>query len=96
MFYFSEEKNQWLKKNREISFEEVIFFIENGEVADIIANPNSKKYKDQLAYVIEINDYYHVVPFIEQDDGIFLKTIMKNRDVDKKYRELENGKKRKR
>ena len=58
-------KNERLVKERNISFEEVIFYIEKGHLLDIIEHPNKEKYKDQKMYVIQINDYAYLVPFVE-------------------------------
>ncbi len=75
-FNWSENKNEWLKQERDISFEEVIFHIERGDVLDIIDNPN---YPGQNRYVIRIRKYVWIAPFIQEDSHIFLKTVYPNR-----------------
>lgn len=84
-FRWKAEKNEWLKLNRNICFEDVIFFIERGNYLHVIDNPNQEKYKGQKIYIIEINKYIFLVPFYEYDDFIDLKTIIPNRKMTKKY-----------
>jgi uncharacterized DUF497 family protein len=79
------DKNDKLEKERGISFEEIVFYIERGDVLDIIPNPNKKKYPNQKIYVINIDDYIYLVPFIESEDMVFLKTIIPSRKATKKY-----------
>ncbi len=76
-FDWSEEKNQKLIKEREISFEII--------VACIMEHPNTSKYPNQFIYIIEFDDYIYAVPFVEDDEKIFLKTIIPNRKLTKKY-----------
>ena len=83
---FSSEKNQRLIKERGISFEEIIMAIEEGALLDIIPHPNSGKYPNQNVYIININNYVHVVPFIKKDtNSVFLKTIFPHRKLTKQY-----------
>ena len=87
MKYFSwnNEKNQLLKAERNISFEEVVFHIEKKQVLDIVEHPNQEKYKGQKMFIININNYAYLVPFIESEEEIFLKTIIPSRKATKKY-----------
>ncbi|MCB4792050.1 MAG: BrnT family toxin [Elusimicrobia bacterium] len=79
------DKNDKLQKERSISFEEIVFYIERGDVLDIIPNPNKKKYPNQKVYVINVDDYIYLVPFIESEDMVFLKTIIPSRKATRKY-----------
>ena len=83
-FNWNKEKNQWLKKNRFIGFEDIVFLINEGFLIEIIINP-SDKYKGQMMFVINFNDYIYLVPFVENDKEIFLKTIIPSRKATKKY-----------
>jgi len=87
MKYFSwnNEKNQLLKAERNISFEEVVFYIEKEQVLDIVEHPNQEKYKGQRIFIVDINNYAYLVPFVENEGEIFLKTIIPNRKATKKY-----------
>ena len=76
MKYFSwnNEKNQLLKTERNISFEEVVFQIEKKRILDIVEHPNQEKYKGQKIFIISIHNYAYLVPFMESGEEIFLKT----------------------
>jgi len=78
-------KNLLLKNERGISFEDVIYYIENEKVIDVIEHPNKSKYPNQKIFVIQINDYVYLIPFVENDQEIFLKTIIPSRKATKKY-----------
>lgn len=80
------EKNEKLKSERGVTFEEVVYHIELGDVIDITKHPNQGKYPGQQIYVIRMHDYIHLVPFIETDDEVFLKTIIPSRKAEKEYR----------
>jgi hypothetical protein len=88
MKYFSwnEEKNELLKAERQISFEDVVFYIEQGFLLDILEHPNQKKYQGQMIFVVQIDDYAYLVPFVEDDHEVFLKTITPSRKATRKYR----------
>lgn len=87
MKYYSwkEEKNELLKVERQISFEDVVFYIEMGFLLDVLEHPNQEKYKGQKIFVVQIEDYAYLVPFVEDERGIFLKTIIPSRKATKKY-----------
>jgi len=76
------EKNEILKRERGISFEEIAYLIESGQVIGIEENPG---YPKQKMYILEIDNYAIVVPCVENDDGIFLKTAFPSRKYTKKY-----------
>jgi uncharacterized DUF497 family protein len=79
------EKNEKLKRERGVSFEQVLYHIERGDVIDIADHPNQEKYPGQQIYVIEMNNYIHLVPFVETESEIFLKTIIPSRKAKKEY-----------
>jgi uncharacterized DUF497 family protein len=87
MIYFSwnAEKNEQLKKDRNVSFEEIIVQIEEGKLLDILEHPNQLKYQDQKIFVVELNSYVYLIPYIENEEFIFLKTIIPSRKATKKY-----------
>ena len=82
---WNKEKNKQLKKERNISFEIVSYLIETKQVLDIIKHPNKDKYPNQRIFVILYNNYVYLVPFVEDEEQIFLKTIMPSRKATKKY-----------
>ncbi len=90
-FLWNEEKNDLLKLERQVSFEDVVFYIEKGFLLDVLEHPKREKYKGQKIFVVQIDEYVYLVPFIENEYEIFLKTIIPSRKATKKY--LKGGKK---
>ena len=84
-FAWNEDKNQLLKEDRQISFEDVVFYISQGFLLDVLEHPNQEKYQGQKIFVVEIDNYAYLVPFIEDEHEIFLKTIIPSRKATKKY-----------
>lgn len=84
-FSWSPEKNEVLIKERGISFEEVVYHVEQGHVLDILEHPNPERYGGQRIFVVVIEDYAYLVPFVESDAEVFLKTIIPSRKATKRY-----------
>ena len=84
IFNWDEEKNKILKKTRNISFEQVIIDIENGNILDVLENPN-KEYKNQLMIIINHNNYAFAIPAVKRENEYFLKTIFPSRKYTRKY-----------
>ena len=84
---WSEEKNIIIKRAREIGFEHVEMALEQGRLLDIIDHPNKKKYTHQYLMIININKYAYVVPFVDEKDTYFLKTVFPSRKYTKLYLE---------
>lgn len=78
-------KNQQLIAERGISFEDVVFCIQQGRLLDDVEHPNSDKYPDQRVFVVNIDDYVHLVPYVENQKEIFLKTVIPSRRATKQY-----------
>jgi uncharacterized DUF497 family protein len=84
-FDWDKKKNQILRKTRGISFEEIILSISNGNLLDVLEHPNKDKYPNQKMFIVEVKDYAHIVPFVEDEEKYFLKTIYPSREATKKY-----------
>lgn len=84
-YAWNPEKNQWLKRERGICFEDVVFHIEAGEELDLFAHPNQERYPGQRISVVLIEGYVYLVPFIESETEIFLKTIIPSRKASQQY-----------
>ena len=84
-FSWNEEKNALLKAERQVSFEDVVLYIEMGFLLDILEHPNQEKNKGQKVFVVQMDAYIYLVPFVESDDQVFLKTIIPSRKATKKY-----------
>ncbi len=89
---WNNDKNKKLKQERGISFEDIIYYIEHRKLLAILNHTNQKKYIGQRIYVIEINNYAYLVPFVETENEIFLKTIIPSRKATKKYLEVRDEK----
>ncbi len=89
---YSYEKNKILKNQRGVGFEDVLVAIENGDLLDDIEHPNKEKYPNQNIFIIllKIKDYVYLVPYVENDEEIFLKTIIPSRKMNKKYKGESN------
>ena len=87
MKYFTWDtgKNEKLRAERGISFEEIVFHIEQGDVLDILEHPNQEKYEGQRVLVVKVEDYVYLVPFIETENEVVLKTIIPSRKATERY-----------
>jgi uncharacterized DUF497 family protein len=91
-YKWDNKKNEKLRTERGVSFDQVVMHIENGDILDIVIHPNREKYPNQQIIIVEINRYAYLVPFVESLKGIFLKTIIPSRKATRKYLGKENGK----
>jgi uncharacterized DUF497 family protein len=85
-YEWNPDKNEWLKKNRNISFEEIIFHMSRGDIWKAADHPDQSKYPGQKIYFVIVDEYIYIVPFIVEKDFIFLKTIIPNRKATKDFR----------
>ena len=89
-YEWNEEKNKLLMEERGLSFEAIIVAIEEGRLLNILPHPGSK-YKHQFIFVVDIEGYVVFVPFVEDEQKIFLKTAFHNRKATRDYlRDLHN------
>lgn len=84
-FYWNPEKNLKLQQERGISFERVVQAINEDKVLQVTPHPNQEKYPSQQIVIIELNNYVYLVPFVQNGNEVFLKTIIPNRKMKKKY-----------
>ena len=87
IFAWDEQKNRKLIKERGISFEAIVSYIEEGNIIGIAHGKG--KFSHQKQFLIVVNNYIYVVPFVEEEECIFLKTIIPSRRMTKKF--LEGG-----
>lgn len=90
IFEWDENKNYILKKERNISFEEIVLAINNGGLVETIDHPNKFKYQQQKLFLVRMKNYIYTVPFVSNGETIFLKTIYPDRKATKKYLGDEN------
>lgn len=84
-YRWNHEKNLKLKDERGISFEQVAMHIERGDVFDVVQHTNQKRYPNQQILVVQIDNYAYLVPFVEDDKGKLLKTIIPSRKAIRDY-----------
>ena len=82
---WNDEKNELLKKLRGVSFEQIVLAIVSGDLIDRMKHPNPEKYPNQRVFFVKIEDYVYSVPYVEDDEKMFLKTIIPNSKATKKY-----------
>ena len=88
-FRWNAEKNELLKLSRGVSFESVVVAVESDGLLDIVEHPNKAKYPHQRVLVVSFNGYVYLVPFIEEADCFFLKTVIPSRKATRDY--LQQG-----
>lgn len=84
-FAWNSDKNCELIEKRKISFERVVSHIGKYGYLDIVKHPNITKYPNQKMFILDIEDYIYLVPFVESSEELFLKTIIPSRKATKKY-----------
>ena len=89
IFRWNNEKNEWLKENRGVCFEQIVILMEREEVIEVLEHPNQGKYPGQKIAIVEIDDYAYLIPYVQEGDEIFLKTIIPSRKATNKYVRVE-------
>ncbi len=79
------EKEEWLNENRNLSFLHVLYHIDRGDLLDVREHANKAKYPHQKVLMVKMNDYVYAVPFVEDGETWFLKTIIPSRKETKRY-----------
>lgn len=79
------EKNELLKKNRGVCFEQVAILMEREDILETVEHPNQNKYPGQKIATVRIEDYVYLVPYVQKSDEIFLKTIIPSRKATNNY-----------
>jgi hypothetical protein len=68
----------------------VVLHIEQGDLVDILEHPNKSQYPNQKVLVVKLIDYVYAVPFVEDGDIRFLKTIIPSRKLTRDYQEVDD------
>ena len=84
-FRWNHDKNETLKIERSISFEEMVLAIEADGLLDELRHPNADKYPNQSVLVVALDDYVYLVPYVEEADYYFLKTVIPSRKATRDY-----------
>jgi len=86
-YEWNSQKNEWLKNERNISFEQIIYHLSQGDVWKTSDHPNQREYPGQKIYFVIIEDYIYLVPYVTKANYHFLKTIIPSRKATRIYRE---------
>lgn len=84
-FRWSPEKNELLRTERGVGFEQVVVAIDEGGLLDVLAHPNPERYPRQRVAVVAVDGYAMLVPYVEADDHLFLKTVIPSRKATREY-----------
>ena len=82
---YSKEKDEIIKKRHGISFRSIKHAVNKGNLLAIFDNPNQKRYPEQRLLLVKMNNYVYAVPFVEDDEKIFLKTVFPSRKYTKLF-----------
>ena len=84
-YIYDEQKNQKLKTERGVCFDDVIDAISDGKILEIVPHHNKGEYPNQKILIVEINQYVYLVPYLEEEDLLILKTVFPSRKFTKLY-----------
>jgi hypothetical protein len=84
-FSWGPEKNELLRNERGIGFEEIVFHIERGDLLNVLEHSNPDRYPGQSILVARVDDYAYLVPFSESEDEVLLRTIIPSRKATRDY-----------
>ena len=85
LFRWAVEKNEALKETRGLAFESIVVAIELGGLLDVLEHPNKTKYPNQRVLVVSFDGYVYLVPFVEEAEYFFLKTVIPSRKATRDY-----------
>ena len=85
LFDWNDDKNEWLRQERGITFEDIVYHLTHGGLLDILEHPNHEQYPGQRIFIVDVEGYACMIPFVEDDEVIFMKTIIPSRKITKIY-----------
>ena len=84
-FRWDPDKNEQLIQERAVSFEQITVAVENGHLLQVVQHPNVEKYPRQKIMIVGLDGYAYLVPFVEETDYLFLKTIIPSRKATRDF-----------
>jgi hypothetical protein len=84
-FRWNSAQNEGLKAEWGISFERIVLAIADGEILDVLRHPNEARYPNQMILVVAVEGYAYLVPYVEEPDAYFLKTVIPSRKATREY-----------
>ena len=91
-FEWDPGKNGWLREQKRISFEKIVFHLSQGDLWKVSDHPDQEKYPGQRIYFVIFDDYICLVPNVKEEKYIFLKTIIPSRKATRDYKKEIEGK----
>ncbi len=85
LFDWDPQKSEKLRRERGVGFEEIVFHIEGGDLLAVLEHPDPRRFGRQRIFVVRIEDYAYLVPFVEDRERIFLKTIIPSRKATRQF-----------
>ena len=84
-FRWDPPKGEELRERHGLGFEQIVAAIESGAVLATMPHPNPARYPKQRIMVVKIDDYAFLVPFVEGEGHVFLKTIIPSRKATRDF-----------
>ena len=84
-YEWNSDKNEKLKRERNISFEQIVFHLFHGDIWKTADHPDQVNYPGQRIYFVVVEEYIYMVPFVTEDEYVFLKTIIPSRKATRDY-----------
>lgn len=85
-FFWNEDKNRSLKEDRGISFDEIVRIVESGGLVSDVPHPDRAKYPGQRVMYVDVSGYIYIVPYVQDGEKLFLKTIYPSRKATKEIK----------
>ncbi|MBI1320849.1 MAG: toxin [Candidatus Hydrogenedens sp.] len=82
---WNSDKNEWLRRTRGISFDEIALLLQSGQLLAILDRGAPDRYPGQYVFVINVDGYAYIVPYVEDEHSYFLKTIIPSRKMTRRY-----------
>lgn len=84
-YRWNQEKNDWLREFRGVTFDEVVEAIKNDGLIAVVNHANAARYPGQRILIVRVRDYVYGVPYVESGEAIFLKTVFPSRKLTRHY-----------
>ena len=84
-FDWNDEKNQQLRNERGVAFDDIVYHLAHGGLLDTMEHPNQEQYPGQRIFIVNVDGYACLVPFVEDENTIFMKTIIPSRKMTRLY-----------
>ncbi len=85
-YEWNPDKNEWLKRERNVSFEAIVFHLSEGDIWKVADHPNQSDYPGQRIYFVIVDGYIYMVPHLIEQDHVFLKTVIPSRKATKDFK----------